>query len=36
MGAFDALTDAHLEKHIFVHEKGDYYTIADDVPQHGE
>ena len=34
MGAFDDLTDTRLAKHIFVVEKGDYYTIADGVPQH--
>jgi hypothetical protein len=33
MGAFDTPTSTHLEKHIFVGEKGDYYEIADDVPQ---
>ena len=34
MGAFDAPTGTHLEKHIFVAEKGDYYEIADGLPQH--
>ncbi len=33
MGAFDAPTGTHLEKHIFVADKGDYYDIADGVPQ---
>ncbi len=33
LGAFDTPTGTFLEKHIFVGEKGDYYTIADDVPQ---
>jgi hypothetical protein len=33
MGAFDTPTSAHLEKHIFVAEKGDYYDITDDLPQ---
>ena len=33
MGAFDAPTDAHLGKHIFVTEKGDYYDLADGLPQ---
>ena len=33
MGAFDAPTSTHLEKHIFVAEKGDYYEIADNLPQ---
>ena len=34
MGAFDGPTDTHLEKHIFVASKGDYYTIADGLPQN--
>jgi hypothetical protein len=33
MGAFDPPTGTRLEKHIFVADKGDYYDIADDVPQ---
>ncbi len=33
MGAFDRPTGTHLEKHIFVAEKGDYYGITDDLPQ---
>ena len=33
MGAFDSPTAARLEKHIFVAEKGDYYQIADGLPQ---
>ena len=33
MGAFDAPTSTHLEKHIFVAEKGDYYEINDNLPQ---
>ena len=33
MGAFDAPTSAHLDRHIFVAEKGDYYEIADGLPQ---
>jgi hypothetical protein len=33
MGAFDATTSTLLEKHIFVAEKGDYYAIADGMPQ---
>ena len=32
MGACDAPTSAHLEKHIFVAEKGDYYEITDGLP----
>ena len=34
MGAFDSPTSTHLEMHIFVAEKGDYYAIADGLPQH--
>lgn len=34
MGAFDRPTGTTLEKHIFVTEKGDYYELADGVPQH--
>jgi hypothetical protein len=34
MGAFDAPTATHLEKHIFVADKGDYYEIADGLPQN--
>lgn len=33
MGAFDAPTGTQLAKHIFVGDKGDYYTIADGLPQ---
>ena len=33
MGAFDAPTGTQLDKHIFTGSKGDYYEIADDVPQ---
>jgi hypothetical protein len=33
MGAFDTPTGARLEKHIFVADKGDYYDIADGLPQ---
>lgn len=36
MGAFDAPTGTHLEKHIFVADKGDYYDIADGLPQEAE
>ncbi len=35
MGAFDKPTDTHLEMHIFVGDKGDYYDIADGLPQEG-
>jgi hypothetical protein len=34
MGAFDPPTGTRLEKHIFVADKGDYYDIADGLPQH--
>lgn len=33
MGAFDTPTATHLEVHIFVASKGDYYDIGDDVRQ---
>ena len=35
MGAFDVPTGTHLEKHIFVPDKGDYYDIADGLPRKG-
>lgn len=35
MGAFDKPTGTRLEKHIFVPDKGDYYDIADGLPQEG-
>ena len=34
MGAFDQPTGTRLAMHIFVAEKGDYYDIADGVPQN--
>lgn len=34
MGAFDGPTHTKLEKHIFVADKGDYYDIADGLPQN--
>jgi hypothetical protein len=34
MGAFDTPTSTHLDMHIFVAEKGDYYEIADGLPQN--
>jgi len=34
MGAFDAPTGTELEMHIFTADKGDYYEIADGLPQH--
>ena len=33
MGAFDKPTGTNLAVHIFVADKGDYYDIADGVPQ---
>ena len=36
MGAFEAPTGTRLEKHIFVADKGDYYDIADGLPQHAQ
>jgi hypothetical protein len=33
MGAFEAPTGTRLGKHIFVGDKGDYYEIADGLPQ---
>ena len=36
MGAFDAPTGTKLAIHIFVADKGDYYDIADGVPQKQE
>ena len=34
MGAFDAPTATRLGVHIFVADKGDYYDIADGLPQN--
>jgi hypothetical protein len=34
MGAFDKPTGTDLEMHIFVADKGDYYEIADGLPQN--
>jgi hypothetical protein len=36
MGAFDGPTDTRLRIHIFVAHKGDYYDIADGLPQNDE
>ena len=36
MGAFTGPTGTHLEKHIFVADKGDYYDIADGLPQNAQ
>lgn len=33
MGAFDGPTQTTLSKHIYVADKGDYYEIADGLPQ---
>ena len=33
LGAFDGVTGTKLSKHIFVADKGDYYDIADGLPQ---
>ncbi|MBO9472846.1 GFA family protein [Shimia sp. R10_1] len=35
LGAVDGPTGLSLEKHIFVGDKGDYYQIADGLPQRG-
>ena len=34
MGVFDTPTHTRLTMHIFVADKGDYYDIADGLPQH--
>ncbi|WP_342076246.1 GFA family protein [Yoonia sp. SS1-5] len=34
MGAFDTPTQTKLSMHIYVAEKGDYYDIADGLPQN--
>ncbi|MEO1249129.1 MAG: GFA family protein [Pseudomonadota bacterium] len=34
MGAFNGPTETSLLAHIFVADKGDYYEIADGLPQH--
>ena len=36
MGAFDSPTGTHLGHHIFVADKGDYYDIADGLPQNAQ
>ncbi len=36
MGSLQAPTGTRLAKHIFVADKGDYYDIADGVPQHDQ
>lgn len=35
-GTLDGPTGITTEKHIFVADKGDYYDIADDLPQHDQ
>jgi len=36
MGAFDTPTETRIALHICVAEKGDYYVIADGLPQNAE
>ena len=36
MGAFDTPTGTRLALHIFTDAKGDYYDIADGLPQHSQ
>jgi hypothetical protein len=36
MGAFDQPTDTTLAMHIFTADKGDYYEIADGLPQNAQ
>ncbi len=36
MGAFERPTGTNLAKHIFVADKGDYYEIADGLPQNAQ
>lgn len=35
-GAFDESTQTKLNMHIFTDDKGDYYQIADGLPQRGQ
>ena len=35
MGAFEVPTGARMNKHIFVHEQGDYYELSDGLPRFG-
>ncbi|WP_299880587.1 GFA family protein [uncultured Sulfitobacter sp.] len=35
-GTLEGATGITTEKHIFVADKGDYYEIADDLPQHDQ
>ena len=36
VGSIDGDTGLELKAHIYVHEKGDYYRIEDDVEQHAK
>jgi hypothetical protein len=36
MGAFEGPTETRLALHIFVADKGDYYEIADGLPQNAQ
>ena len=36
MGALDAPTGTRLGRHIFMADKGDYYDVADDLPQRAQ
>lgn len=36
MGAFDGPTGVKLTHHIYIDNKGDYYDIADGLPQNGQ
>ncbi|MCK0141468.1 GFA family protein [Aliiroseovarius sp. F20344] len=36
LGAIDGPTGLKLEKHIFIADKGDYYEIADGLPQSAQ
>lgn len=36
MGLFDGTTGTNLKMHIFVADKGDYYNIADGLPQNDQ
>lgn len=35
-GTIDGATGIHTSHHIFVADKGDYYEITDDLPQHDQ
>ena len=36
LGAFDGPTGLTMQNHIFVADKGDYYDIADGLPQYAQ